>query len=166
MYYTRICTPKKLVKLGFPFDFKISLRTKNRPDALRRNLIIVPIVSQSLDKWVEIAAINDDTINEYKTAFLQSIDEIWHAISHSDKQQLANIATLRALCREVPPTQTASSKLPLKHWLSEFIHSKQQRNITMLTVHQPNQRISHFIAFYDNHANVHSSQNGPALQKS
>ncbi|MEZ8383038.1 DUF6538 domain-containing protein, partial [Vibrio splendidus] len=29
VYYARICTPAQLKALGFPFDLKISLRTKD-----------------------------------------------------------------------------------------------------------------------------------------
>ncbi|CDU11739.1 hypothetical protein VCR17J2_340092 [Vibrio coralliirubri] len=35
--------------------------------------MVAPIVIQSLDKWIGIAAFNDDIINECKTTLLQSI---------------------------------------------------------------------------------------------
>jgi len=39
-YYTRICLPKNLRDLGFPFDLKVSLLTKHRSLASERNLSV------------------------------------------------------------------------------------------------------------------------------
>ncbi|CDU11737.1 hypothetical protein VCR17J2_340090 [Vibrio coralliirubri] len=47
---------------------------------------------------------------------------------------ITNIPNPKAL-----PKRATGSKLPLKRWLTEFIHSKQQQNITALTIHQLNQ---------------------------
>ncbi|GEA62548.1 tyrosine-type recombinase/integrase [Vibrio comitans] len=151
VYYTRICTPKKLVKLGFPFDFKISLRTKNRPVALRRNLVVAPIVIQSLDKWAEIDAFTPDVIDDYKAALLQSISDTWLSIEAGHPAHAYNPRTHKSSQNGIQPL--SKKKAPLHRWLAEFIHSKKQQNITALTVHQLNQRISHFIAFYDKQSN-------------
>lgn len=148
VYYTRIYTPKKLVKLGFPFDFKISLRTKHRPDALRRNLIFAPIVIQSLDKWIGIDSFTTDAINDCKSTLFQSIENAWSAIETGQhSSELLSIKRAKNTNK-----QTLGKKVPFSSWLAEFIHSKKQQNITTLTVHQLNQRITHFIAFYDTRA--------------
>lgn len=152
VYYTRICTPKKLVKLGFPFDFKISLRTKHRPDALRRNLIVAPIVIQSLDKWVRIDTFTIEKINDCKSTLLQSIDDAWSLIerNHSPSSIIFSEPLHQSKSSSKPKVQ---AKTPLQNWLTQFIHSKKQQNVTALTVHQLNQRISHFIDFYDTQSN-------------
>lgn len=146
VYYTRICTPKKLVQLGFPFDFKISLRTKNRPDAVRRNLIFAPIVIQSLDKWKGIETFTQDVINDCKASLFHSIEHAWSSIETGQSFS----TTLYTQPPKKLVKHSSPKKAPLQSWLAEFIHSKKQQNITALTVHQLNQRISHFIAFYDN----------------
>ncbi len=148
VYYTRICTPKKLVKLGFPFDFKISLRTKKRRDALRRNLVVAPIVIQSLDKWSGIDAFTAEAINDCKSTLFQSIDNAW-----SEMEGERPSTVLRPQPSKNETKQAPRKKSPLQSWLADFIHSKKQQNITPLTVHQLNQRISHFITFYDTQPN-------------
>ncbi|WP_341866792.1 DUF6538 domain-containing protein [Vibrio rhodolitus] len=39
VYQTRICVPKPLRQFGYPFDIKVSLSTKERPEAIARNYI-------------------------------------------------------------------------------------------------------------------------------
>ncbi len=41
VYFVRLSTPKTLVKLGYPFDFKFSLKTKIRAIAIRRSQPII-----------------------------------------------------------------------------------------------------------------------------
>ena len=55
-YFTRICFSKALRNRGFPFDIKISLLTKVRCIAIKRNLV----VSLAIVELVE--SINETTI--------------------------------------------------------------------------------------------------------
>ncbi|GAL09323.1 integrase [Vibrio astriarenae] len=151
VYYTRICTPKKLVKLGFPFDFKISLRTKSRPIGLRRNLLIAPVVVQSLDKWLGINEFTPSTINDCKKSLAESIEAVWATLDASENLSTTPQPSIHSSSNQQATKTTSAAKLPLESWLDEFIHSKKQQNITPLTVHQLNQRVTHFVTFYEHH---------------
>ncbi|CAH8215217.1 hypothetical protein VAE308_1150027 [Vibrio aestuarianus] len=126
VYYTRICTPKKLVALGFPFDFKISLRTKERSEALRRNLVTAPIVIQSLDSVLLGTEISKDCLRQFKSDLNKLITSSW--------QQWGNPAALQAPTLKTTPqikSKATPSKLPLKTWLAEFTDYKTDEGVTL-----------------------------------
>ncbi|MFS1983421.1 tyrosine-type recombinase/integrase [Vibrio breoganii] len=148
VYYTRICSPKKLVKLGFPFDFKISLRTKDRPEALRRNLTTAPIVVQSLDNFACDKPISKDVLGQFKSELLKLVVSSWQQWESST---LANNTTINfsPATKETYRNKTAPALFPLKAWLEEFSAYKTDEGVTPLTVHQLIQRITHFIQFFN-----------------
>ncbi|CAH8188883.1 hypothetical protein VAE063_1000079 [Vibrio aestuarianus] len=126
VYYTRICPPKKLVALGFPFDFKISLRTKERSEALRRNLVTAPIVIQSLDSVLLGTEISKDCLRQFKSDLNKLITSSW--------QQWGNPAALQAPTLKTTPqikSKATPSKLPLKTWLAEFTDYKTDEGVTL-----------------------------------
>ena len=49
VYYFRIALPRGLVRLGYPRQVKISLLTKNRREAIARNLALAAAVKQLVD---------------------------------------------------------------------------------------------------------------------
>lgn len=48
VYYSRVCYPQALINIGYPFDIKVSLLTKDRATAVLRNLHISAIIKQPL----------------------------------------------------------------------------------------------------------------------
>ncbi|MCF7354212.1 hypothetical protein [Vibrio sp. CK2-1] len=60
VYYTRICCPKALVRLGYPFDIKACLLTKDRHTASLRNLHISALIKQLLHE--QLPRINDSPL--------------------------------------------------------------------------------------------------------
>lgn len=70
-YFTRICFSKELKIRGFPFDIKISLLTKVRLVAIKRNLVI------SLAIFELVERINETTMpHDFKSSLNERINEL------------------------------------------------------------------------------------------
>lgn len=141
-YYTRICLSKSLRDLGFPFDLKISLLTKLRAIATRRNLQIASAVNQAIDLITP-----DTTPGKFKASLNQKINEIRLNFDMSDAPSIPirPVATIEVEVRDsVSPTRF-TAKLPLHQALDEFICSKGKEGVRPLTIKQLKQRINHFI---------------------
>lgn len=138
-YYTRICLSKSLRDLGFPFDLKISLLTKIRAIATRRNVQIASAINQTIDLITP-----ETTPDKFKASLNQKINEIRlnFVMSEAVCVPIRPIATIEIEVRDnISPT----AKLPLHQALDEFICSKGKEGVRPLTIKQLKQRISHFI---------------------
>ncbi|WP_318480604.1 hypothetical protein [Photobacterium leiognathi] len=49
-YQTRVCIPKPLRAFGYPFDIKVSLLTKERSEAIDRNLKIASCIKVAISR--------------------------------------------------------------------------------------------------------------------
>lgn len=135
VYYTRICVPKSLRSQGYPFDFKISLLTKERTEAIVRGMRIASEIKQRLavtppqpfeafkEELTELVASQRDSLH------LQSTER-------SGEKQPASVAI------DSPPLL-----VPVKPWLDildDFISAKESQKVKPLTCRQLRQRVSVF----------------------
>ncbi|TOK22672.1 hypothetical protein CGI22_15885 [Vibrio parahaemolyticus] len=142
-YYTRICLPKKFRDLGFPFDLKISLLTKNRQLASFRNLTVAIELKQLIDSVTpqthpadfKIAA--NELINTLRNTFVEGLDATSTVV-----------IPVRPTSSECSPEPTVSKRcpiVPLKDALASFVESKQLQEVRPLTIQQLEARIKCFI---------------------
>ena len=61
MYFTRICLAKSLRDWGYPFDIKVSLLTRNRAEAVIRNIDVAGPHKKLISCIDEHMCINDFT---------------------------------------------------------------------------------------------------------
>lgn len=132
-YYTRICLPKSLRDVGYPFDIKFSLLTKSRSIAIERNCYATIKLKQLITSF-DVSFDNE----QFKKAVAHAITELRSGWACSpDSTSPISMAT---------PTQTKPI-LPLSKALKAFIDSKSKEPIRPLTIKQLTQRIQHFIDF-------------------
>ncbi len=114
VYYGRVCAPKRLVALGFPFDFKFSLETKERAIAVRRSQPIISAILQSLDNFHP----DRDTVKEIRAKIALLLQSFKQRFCPSGiKPDPINI--------EPPSTvHTMSKKNADKAWQQAFIESR------------------------------------------
>jgi hypothetical protein len=156
-YYTRICLSKSLRDLGFPFDLKISLLTKFRVIATRRNIQIASVINQTIHLIT-----SEMTPNEFKASLNQKINEIRLNFETSDAGciPIRPVPTRQVEVRECVPATKLTAKLPLHQALDEFICSKGKEGVRTLTIKQ---RIRHFIGSIE-HKDVSSVTSGCVLR--
>ena len=115
-YYTRICLPKNLRDRGFPFDLKISLLTKSRPIAIKRNVSVANMIMIQLDNVTP-----DIEPNAFKECTDKAVDELrskFHAVEVA-------ILPVRADNKLVPRgLDSEGSGITLLNALEQFIASK------------------------------------------
>lgn len=141
VYYVRVCTPKLLKDLGFPFDHKISLRTKDRRTAKIIGLRLVSAIH-----------------NAFHSASFESYEEFRPLLNTIVRESLSqkNISSTSPITRK--QKTSSSSSIMVNTWplaLDQFLDYKNSQNLTPLTLHQLNQRITYFF----------ESSYTPALQK-
>ncbi|MCK6263681.1 tyrosine-type recombinase/integrase [Vibrio sp. ZSDE26] len=133
IYYYRKAVPRALIGLGYPTHIKISLKTKSRPIAIERNLVIAALV-QSLLSQAEIVP-----YQHLKKEINAKIEQLC----------LNKVAT--QLNKPKEPT-VRFTKISLQMGLIRFIESKHQDGLRSLTVSQLQQRISHFVNLNQNYS--------------
>jgi integrase len=156
-YFTRICFAKSLKDRGFPFDIKVSLLTKVRSVATKRNLVI------SLAVLDLIEGINLSVSPEcFKLALNNKIKEIRDKF---DCEYSVTLITPNYLpvAPQVLTQQPNTTEVSFKDALAGFVESKYKENILDSTVRQLAQRIEHFIKFTQ-HPSVYLTTTGSALQ--
>ncbi len=137
-YFTRICFSKELRNRGFPFDIKISLLTKVRPVATKRNLVISLAVVESVE------CINDETTpHDFKSSLNTRINELRERFDC--EYPVALNIPIRAI--KVIQQQSNVHQVLLKDALDNFVISKSKENILDSTVRQLSKRIQHFIKY-------------------
>ncbi|RTR37534.1 site-specific integrase [Shewanella canadensis] len=141
-YYTRICYPKSLRDMGFPFDVKISLLTKTRAIAKKRNLRVILAVNQAMD------SITTETVpGEFKSSLNKQIDAVRLSFSDVSAEGVPLRFATKGKIEVRGPNLAVKQceQVPLKLALEMFISSKSKEGVRTLTVQQLHQRISHFI---------------------
>ncbi|PMJ78287.1 site-specific integrase [Vibrio splendidus] len=134
VYYARICTPAQLKALGFPFDLKISLRTKDPK--------LAKVIGLSLVSAVKEAFRTTDSLcfSEFQFHLKDILSH--HLNLQSQKQD----DRLHLGC--IPFISHTSKRLSEeKHWseaLEHFLEFKEVQGVSALTVHQLKQRITFF----------------------
>jgi integrase len=151
VYFTRICLSKYLRDKGFPFDVKVSLLTRDRAEAVIRNIDVAGTLKKIIKSIDHQTRIND---------FIRYVDEVINSLraqfdAASDTDAMINITQKR---HSIPIRDTKLSEhrettsvvqvmpvLGLDEALSAFIISKQKSAIRPLSIKQLEQRIRHFI---------------------
>lgn len=138
VYYHRFPVPVSLRDRGFPCEIRLSLLTKDRQTALERNIQMSLIVRRNIN-----FALIDDTL------------------THSDARSALNgeVSILRKEYSLRTPQTAHSYRVPIKssikqifdarQALSDFLTKKKSDNVTALTIHQLEQRISHCFDFVE-----------------
>ncbi|WP_153446719.1 hypothetical protein [Vibrio algicola] len=154
VYYSHVCCPKALHKFGYPFDIKVSLLTKDRATALLRNLHISATIKQFLFNELPSNKSKLLPFRQFKQALDQAIDTVRRNSFTTINYSVPALKTVTVSADEIAPqTTNKATSIPQPEnetispsdALDEFIASKKNTNIRSLTVHQLNQRISHFI---------------------
>lgn len=141
-YYTRICLPKHLRDHGFPFDLKVSLLTKSRPVAIKRNFSIANAL---------MSLIEGITPDIEASTFKESTDHVVDELrSTFDVVEVAKLPIRTSAKLECKPITINCNDVSLPNALEQFIASKEKENVRPLTIKQLRQRTTHFI----NSANV------------
>ena len=133
VYYIRICTPKHLKALGYPFDFKISLLTKTKKQAQVDGFKLVSAIKFAMNTAPALS------FDDFKSNLTHLLDA--HRNQNIDTPQASHCVSAKKTAR--------TSNIKAQNWihaLDAFIVSKQQEAMTPLTCHQLNQRVS---AFFD-----------------
>ncbi|WP_434926720.1 tyrosine-type recombinase/integrase [Shewanella sp. HL-SH2] len=150
VYFTRICLSKYLRDKGYPFDVKVSLLTRDRAEAVIRNIDVAGTLKKIIKSIDHKTRINDfiryvdEVINHLRAQFDADDSDITfnitpkpHAIPIRD--------TKLSEYRETTTVAQAMPVLALNEALSAFIISKQKSAIRPLSIKQLEQRTRHFI---------------------
>ncbi|MGI1986017.1 hypothetical protein [Shewanella glacialipiscicola] len=144
VYFTRICLAKSLRDIGYPFDVKVSLLTRDRSEAVIRNIDVAGTLKKLIKSIDEHTRINDfiryvdEVINQLRTQFVQ-IDRPSSIIP----QRQSKITPAREVESLTPP----KPQICFNEVLTQFVASKHKAGIRLLSVKQLTQRIEHFITF-------------------
>ncbi len=138
-YFTRICFSKVLRNRGFPFDIKISLLTKVRTVATKRNLVV------SLAVFELVECINETTMpHDFKSSLNKHINDLREGFDC--EYPITLIYPIRGTeVIQCPPQKSNVQQVLLNSALDSFVESKSKENILDSTVRQLSKRIQHFI---------------------
>ena len=85
VYFTRICLAKSFRDKRFPFDIKVSLLTRDRAEAIIRNIEVAGTLKQIIHSIDHQTRIND---------FIHYVDEVINSLRvQFDKNNVTTIAT-------------------------------------------------------------------------
>ncbi|MCU8024624.1 hypothetical protein L5L55_00005, partial [Shewanella glacialipiscicola] len=133
VYFTRICLAKSLRDIGFPFDVKVSLLTRDRSEAVIRNIDVAGTLKKLIKSIDEHTRINDfiryvdEVINQLRTQFVQ-IDRPSSIIP----QRQSKITPAREVESLTPP----KPQICFNEVLTQFVASKHKAGIRLLSVKQ------------------------------
>ncbi|MBO1894252.1 hypothetical protein HNW13_000330 [Shewanella sp. BF02_Schw] len=146
VYFTRICLAKYLRDKGFPFDVKVSLLTRDRAEAVIRNIDIAGALKKIIKSIDHQTRINDfigyvdEVINHFRAQFDGNETDITFNITPK-----SHAIPIRDKHRETTAIAQPKPVIGLNEALSAFIISKQKSAIRPLSIKQLEQRTRHFI---------------------
>ncbi|AZG36515.1 site-specific integrase [Shewanella psychromarinicola] len=150
VYFTRICLAKYLRDKGFPFDVKVSLLTRDRAEAVIRNIDVAGALKKIIKSIDHQTRINDfiryvdEVINHLRAQFDGNETDITFNITQKP-HAIPNRETKLSQHRETTAVAQAKPVIGLIEALSAFIISKQKSAIRPLSIKQLEQRTRHFI---------------------
>ena len=156
VFYTRISTPAILqTSLGYPREIRLSLFTKYRRLATKRNAQLV----SAIHTLHEQALAENIPYTDFKISLSTKVAEIRQqfcsSLPHVDNPQ-SKCTSMSMETRAMPAPASASeeslnSRLvgaqELTTELNNFIHSKRLEQVTSLTLTQLNQRCTNFLDY-------------------
>ncbi|GGP62237.1 integrase [Shewanella algicola] len=150
VYFTRICLAKYLRDKGFPFDIKVSLLTRDRAEAVIRNIDVAGTLKKIIKSIDHQTRINDfiryvdEVINHLRAQFDAADPDITSNITPKP-HSIPIRETKLSQHRETTAVAQAKPVIGLNEALSAFIISKQKSAIRPLSIKQLEQRTRHFI---------------------
>ncbi|AZG74832.1 hypothetical protein EGC82_20015 [Shewanella livingstonensis] len=150
VYFTRICLAKYLRDKGFPFDVKVSLLTRDRAEAVIRNIDVAGALKKIIKSIDHQTRINDfiryvdEVINNLRAQFDAADPDITFNITQKP-HSIPIRETKLSQHRETTSVAQAKPVIGLNEALSAFIISKQKSAIRPLSIKQLEQRTRHFI---------------------
>ncbi|ELB2060295.1 tyrosine-type recombinase/integrase [Vibrio parahaemolyticus] len=160
VFYTRISTPVALqTSLGYPREVRLSLLTKQRRLASKRNSqlsgVIHTLYEQALTERIPYASFKmelDAQVAKVRQQFASNLLNIDNQqsqctiVSINDEARIkVQPAPAPAPEVSVPPSQVGGQVLITE--LDNFIHSKRLEKVTPLTLTQLNQRCTNFLDY-------------------
>ena len=127
-YYTRICLPKSLKVRGFPFDIKVSLLTKSRSIAVKRNFDVAIV----LRKLIDTVSVNVQ-VDDFKLLVNQTIDSIRASFDGVGSAGV-QVLPVRSSPQVVAPTVSNTPLFLLVDAQAQFIASTTKEQISLVSI--------------------------------
>ncbi|ENO1312993.1 tyrosine-type recombinase/integrase [Vibrio parahaemolyticus] len=164
VFYTRISTPVALqTSLGYPREVRLSLLTKQRRLASKRNSqlsgVIHTLYEQALTERIPYASFKmdlDAQVAKVRQQFASNLLNVDNPQSQCTIVSINNEARIKvqpapapapAPAPEVSVNRNLADRQVLITELGNFIHSKRLEKVTPLTLTQLNQRCTNFLSY-------------------
>ncbi|WP_277208389.1 tyrosine-type recombinase/integrase [Vibrio misgurnus] len=158
VFYTRISTPVSLqASLGYPREIRLSLLTKHRRLASKRNSqlsgVIHTLFEQALTERIPYASFKmdlDAQVTKIRQQFASNLLNVDNPQSKCTVVSINNEAETKVQpvpAPEVSVTPSLSDGQEIITELDNFIHSKRLEKVTPLTLTQLNQRCTNFLDY-------------------
>lgn len=162
VFYTRISTPVALqTSLGYPREIRLSLLTKHRRLAAKRNSqlsgVIHTLYEQALTQRIPYASFKMDLdakvakVRQQFTSNLPNVDNLQSNCTVASIQVKTKVqpapAPAPAPAPEIIVNSSMGGKQELITELNNFIHSKRLEQVTPLTLTQLSQRCTNFLEY-------------------
>lgn len=158
VFYTRISTPVALqTSLGYPREVRLSLLTKQRRLASKRNSqlsgVIHTLYEQALTERIPYASFKmdlDAQVAKVRQQFASNLLNVDNPQSQCTIVSINNEARIKvqpAPAPEVSVNRNLADRQVLITELGNFIHSKRLEKVTPLTLTQLNQRCTNFLDY-------------------
>ncbi|MFN1599397.1 tyrosine-type recombinase/integrase [Vibrio harveyi] len=140
VYYTRVAIPTSLQKNGFPKEIRLSLVTRDRRMAYKRNLDQTKVIFELF----ELAQTKSLPFPDFKQKLNTEVNKLRVSFN---KQTSDGDATCRLLSETYEPKKQKQTSSINTDVLNRFIESKRLEKVTNLTLKQLKQRNGDFLKF-------------------
>ncbi|MHA2741819.1 tyrosine-type recombinase/integrase [Vibrio harveyi] len=142
VYYTRVAIPTSLQKNGFPKEIRLSLVTRDRRMAYKRNLDQTKVIFELF----ELAQTKSLPFPDFKQKLNAEINKLRVSFN---KQTVDGNSTCRLLSETYEPKPKKQIPAINSDSLDRFIESKRLEKVTNLTLKQLKQRNGDFLKFVE-----------------
>ncbi|EPJ2791001.1 DUF6538 domain-containing protein [Vibrio parahaemolyticus] len=142
VYYTRVAIPTSLQKNGFPKEIRLSLVTRDRRMAYKRNLDQTKVIFELF----ELAQTKSLPFPDFKQKLNADINKLRVSFN---KQTVDGNSTCRLLSETYEPKPNKQIPAINSDSLDRFIESKRLEKVTNLTLKQLKQRNGDFLKFVE-----------------
>ncbi|EGQ8476265.1 tyrosine-type recombinase/integrase [Vibrio cholerae] len=160
VFYTRISTPVSLqTSLGYPREIRLSLLTKHRRLASKRNSqlsgVIHTLYEQALTERIPYASFKmdlDAQVAKVREQFASNLLNVANPQSKCTVASINNEERIKVQLAPAPAPEVSvncnlADRQVLITELGNFIHSKRLEKVTPLTLTQLNQRCTNFLDY-------------------
>ncbi|HDM8161090.1 TPA: tyrosine-type recombinase/integrase [Vibrio harveyi] len=142
VYYTRVAIPTSLQKNGFPKEIRLSLVTRDRRMAYKRNLDQTKVIFELF----ELAQTKSLPFPDFKQKLNTEVNKLRVSFN---KQTSDGDSTCRLLSELYEPKKQKQTSSINTDVLNRFIESKRLEKVTNLTLKQLKQRNGDFLKFVE-----------------